>query len=162
MIIVSNTSPITNLAAIGRLNLLQDLYDTILIPEAVNLELTSGGDEIPGSTEVKTLSWIQIQSVSNPNLALSLRQELDAGESEAIALAVELQADLLLLHKPLGYQVASRFGLKIKGVLWVLIFMVKYRGLIPSVKPLLDELIGTADFWITPGLYHRILQLAGE
>jgi predicted nucleic acid-binding protein len=161
VIVISNTSPITNLAAIGRLSLLQDLYDTILIPEAVNQELRSGGDEIPGSTEVKTLSWIQTHSVSNPNLALSLRQELDAGESEAIALAVELQADLLLLDERLGYQVASRFGLKIKGVLGVLI-SAKYRGLIPSVKPLLDELIGKAGFWITPGLYHRILQLAEE
>lgn len=161
MIIVSNTSPITNLAAIGRLNILQDLYDTILIPESVNRELTGGGDGIPGAIEVQTLSWIQTHSVSNPNLALSLRQELDAGESDAIALAVELQADLLLLDERLGYQVASRFGLNIKGVLGVLI-SAKYRGLIPSVKPLLDELIGTAGFWITPGLYHRILQLAGE
>ena len=90
MVVVSNTSPITNLAAIGQLNLLQQLYNEIIIPQAVYQELTCRGNAIPGAIEVQTLSWIDIQQVTNP-IAKTLQNRLHAGESEAIALAIELQ-----------------------------------------------------------------------
>lgn len=103
MIVVCNTSPITNLAAIGQLSLLQQLYNTILIPEAVCGELVDVSSPVPGTQEVQT------RSVVDRELATSLGQELDPGEAEAIALALELHADLLLLDERRGYQVASAF-----------------------------------------------------
>lgn len=161
MIVVSNTSPITNLAAVNQLNLLQQLYNSIIIPEAVYQELTNVGTIVPGSTEVQTLKWIQMQLVTDRSTVTSLQLELDDGEAEAIALATELKADLLLLDERRGYQIASRYGLQVKGVLGVLI-AAKSRGLIPAVKPVLDDLIGIAGFWVTQPLYKRVLQITGE
>ena len=89
MTVVSDTSPITNLAAIGQLNLLRNLYGNITIPEAVYAELTDLDIPVAGTTEVQTLAWIQTRPVANRNLVARLEQELDAGESEAIALAIE-------------------------------------------------------------------------
>lgn len=161
MIVVSNTSPITNLAAVGQLNLLQQLYGTIIIPQAVYQELTSAGDTIPGATEVQTFNWIQVQQVTNRTLVNSLLNQLHQGESEAIALAIELQADWLLIDEELGRKVAANNQLKFIGILGVLI-EAKQRGLIPSVKSVLDNLINQAEFWVTEALYNRILQMAGE
>lgn len=84
MIVVSNTSPITNLAAINQLNLLQQLYSHIIIPEAVYHELTNVGTIVPGSTEVQTFKWIQVQPITNRSTVISLQLELDEGEAEAI------------------------------------------------------------------------------
>jgi hypothetical protein len=161
MIVVSNTSPITNLAAIAQLALLQNLYSSIIIPDAVFRELTEVLSAVPGTQEVQTLDWIQTQQVTDSVLVVSLREELDAGEAEAIVLALELRADLLLLDERRGYQVASRFGLNVQGVLGVLL-AAKSRGFLPSIQPILDELIGSAGFWVSPAVYQRTLQIADE
>lgn len=161
MIVVSNTSPITNLAAIGQLSLLQQLYIIILIPEAVFRELVNVSSPVPGTHEVQTLAWIQTRTVVNRELVTSLGQELDPGEAEAIALALELHADLLLLDERRGYQVASRLNLRVQGVLGVLL-AAKSRGLISSVKPILDEMIDRAGFWVSQSVYTRFLEQAGE
>ncbi|NES00260.1 MAG: DUF3368 domain-containing protein [Symploca sp. SIO1B1] len=161
MIVVSNTSPITNLAAVGKLLILQQLYSSIVIPGAVFRELTEVEYPVPGTEEVQTCDWIITQQVANPALVTSLKQELDAGEAEAIALALELKADLLLLDERRGYQAASSLGLKVQGLLGVLL-AAKSRGWIPTVKPVMDDLIGRAGFWVSQALYSRILELAGE
>lgn len=161
MIVVSNTSPITNLAAISQLTLLQQLYGTIVIPQAVYDEMAGVGRVVAGSVEVQTKSWIQAQRVANNTLVTALQLELDGGEAEAIALAIELKADLLLLDERRGRTVASRFGLKFTGILGVLI-EAKHKGVISAVKPVVDSLILTAGFWITDSLYQRVLEIAGE
>lgn len=161
MIVVSNTSPITNLAAVNQLLLLHQLYKNILIPQAVYDELTGVSKNVPGNTEVQTFDWIQQRSIKNKSLVTALQLELDRGEAEAIALAVEHNADLLLLDERRGRNVAARFGLQFTGILGVLI-EAKYKGQILAVKPVLDSLISIAGFWITQPLYIRILQTVGE
>ena len=96
MIIVSNTSPITNLSAIGKIQLLEQLYGEIIISSAVFQELTQWGDSIPGAKEVKTYDWIIVKPVNNISLVQSLKNKLDEGESSVIALALELNADWLI------------------------------------------------------------------
>ena len=59
MIVVSNTSPIINLAAIGRLELLHSLYDTITIPQAVYYEIAVRGDGQAGASEIQTSHWFE-------------------------------------------------------------------------------------------------------
>ena len=161
MIIVSNTSPITNLAAVHQLNLLQQLYGKIIIPEAVNLELTGVVPPVPGTVEVQTFEWIETRRVANRNLVTQLQQELDDGEAEAIALAIELNANRLLIDERRGRIVASRLGVKFTGVLGILI-VAKHQGLISAVKPVVDDLIRTAEFRVAESLYFRILQDVGE
>lgn len=89
MTIVSNTSPVTNLAGIGYLTLLQDLYGTITIPRGVFNEMVRIGKIVPGTLEVQTLSWITACDLQDLERVRTLRSVLDLGEAEAIALALE-------------------------------------------------------------------------
>ena len=161
MIVVSDTSPINNLAAINRLNLLQQLYGTMTIPQAVYRELTESDLPVAGAIEVQTFDWIQVRQVNNNGVVIALQNELDFGEAEAIALALETQAEQLLIDERLGRIVAARLNLRYTGILGILI-EAKSQELIPEVKPLLDALINQAGFWIAQSLYDRVLRLAGE
>lgn len=161
MIIVSNTSPITNLSAIGKIHLLQQLYGEIIISAEVFEELTQWGDSIPGSKEVKISNWIQVKSINNMGLVQILTNQLDKGESSAIALALELNADWLIIDEQLGRQIAIEHNLKIIGILGILM-EAKRQGFIPLVKPILDDLINIAKFWVNPSLYNRVLSIVRE
>ena len=84
MIVISNTSPVINLAAIDKVELIKQLYDKIYIPEAVNIEIRKcGGSNFP-LVDIYNLEWIDIIPISNKKLFTSLNMELDYGESEAI------------------------------------------------------------------------------
>lgn len=161
MIIVSDTSPINNLAAINQLQLLQQLYGIVLIPEAVYRELTDPDFPVAGAREVQTFEWIQVRAVTDRSLVEVIGNELDAGEAEAIALAVELQAEQLLIDERRGRLMAARLHLRYTGILGILV-EAKGQGLISEVKPLLDTLVNQAGFWVAESLYERVLQLVGE
>ncbi|NJL19704.1 MAG: DUF3368 domain-containing protein [Leptolyngbyaceae cyanobacterium SM1_3_5] len=161
MIVVSDTSPINNLAAIDHLHLLQQLYEIVIIPEAVFRELTDPDFPTAGSTEVQTFDWIQTRSVRDRTTVEALRSDLDIGEAEAIALAIELNADQVLIDERRGRLIADRFNLQYTGVLGILV-EAKSRGFIAAVKPLMDALINQAGFWIAPALYDRVLQITNE
>ncbi len=161
MTVVSNTSPITSLAAIGQLDLLRQLYSSIVIPQAVYDEMVGLGYTVPGAIAVQTLPWIETRQVINRIFVGELQNELDAGESEAIALAIELTADLLLIDEYPGRIIASSLGLNLTGLLGILL-VAKRRGIIPAVKPVMDDLISQAAFRVGDRLYADILQSAGE
>ena len=160
MIVVSDTSPISNLAAIGQLVILQQLYSEVIIPTAVYQELLDSGVEDPAVLAIQTLDWIQVCSVTNAMLSQSLQASLDAGEAEAIVLAVELAADRLLMDERRGRQQAMQAGLKVTGLLGVLL-AAKQQSVIATVQPILDALIANG-FWVRDELYAETLRLAGE
>jgi uncharacterized protein len=157
MSIVSNASPLINLARIGKLGLLQKLYGELIIPGAVWQEIVVEGAGQPGADEVKAADWIKKRDVSNRQLTQALKQELDAGEAESIALALEIGADLLLMDEHLGREVARHLGVRYTGLIGVLI-EGKRRGLITSIKPYLDQLRDIAGFRLSEVLYARVLQ----
>lgn len=161
MIVVSDASPILNLAAVGHLRLLQQLYGKVAVPQAVYCEVVVAGEGQPGAAEVKAAGWVETLEVSNETVVASLRLEVDQGEAEAIALAIELQADLLLLDERRGRAIAPRLGIGFVGLLGILI-EAKHRGLVATVRPVLDDLVTKAGFWMTPTLYNRVLEAAGE
>lgn len=159
--VVSNTSPIFYLSTIGQLDLLRQLYDEILVPTAVFNEITSVGNTDASARIVPTLNWIKTQLVVDQEFVNTLRVELDPGEAEAIALAVELNADRLLIDERLGRAAAVRVGLQVTGVLGILI-AAKRNNFIQEVKPLLDALIERVGFWVDLQLYAEVLQSVGE
>lgn len=161
MIVVSNTSPLITLARAGRLDLLHAVHGEIIIPDAVFNEITVAGASEPGAHEVATGAWIKRRPALNAPLVNALGLELDAGESEAIALAIEYRADLILLDERMGRQAAKRMGLTVTGTLGVLI-AAKDRGLLDSVRPLLDALRVNAGFWIGDDLYNAVLAAVNE
>jgi len=150
-----------NLATVGQLDLLRQIYEKVVIPQAVYSELTIGGGEQPGAKEVQRLGWIETRQVADRALVMALRLEVDEGEAEAIALAKELAADLLLLDERRGRAVASRLELRFIGLLGVLI-EAKQKRYISAVKPVLDDLVAKAGFWVSQQLYAHVLQAAGE
>lgn len=111
-----------------------------------------------------TLPWIQTRQVTDRAFVNAKRSEIDLGESQAIALAVELNAARLLIDERLGKTVAIRFGLEVTGVLGVLI-AAKQRPLIPTVKRLyrsVNRVIEQTGFWVGEELYVEVLQAVEE
>ncbi len=162
MIVISNTSPIVNLAVAGHLHLLQKLYGQVVIPQAVYDELSGILKKYPHIRDsVMQASWIECHTVKNRDLVSAFAREVDRGEAEAIALANEMKADLLLLDEKRGRQVARRTGLKVVGVLGILI-EAKKKGEIAAVKTVLDTMMSEAGFWVSKELYDRVLHQAGE
>ncbi|MFK0732998.1 MAG: DUF3368 domain-containing protein [Gloeotrichia echinulata HAB0833] len=163
MIVISDTSAITNLAAIDQLKLLPLLYEQVIIPEAVYRELVDIDPPVPGSVEVQTATWLEVKLIANREVVERLQSEvrLDPGESEAIALALELGADLLLIDERRGRSEADRLGIKITGLLGILV-EAKRKNLILAVKPLMDALIATSEFRVSSALYNKILIIVNE
>lgn len=156
MRVVSNASPLINLARIGRLDLLCQLFDALIVPEAVWREVVIEGTGQAGAEEIAKAKWITTVRVDNTSLVTALRQELDAGEAEAIALALEQKADLLLMDERLGRETAHHLGLRYIGLIGSLV-EARSRGIIASVIPLLDALRDQAGFRVSTALYARIV-----
>jgi hypothetical protein len=159
MIVVSDTSPILSLALIGRLELLRDLYAIVLIPDAVRSEIIATGQS--GAPEVAQVDWIITRPTERDVVLKLLLREVDRGEAEAIAVALQLKADILLIDERKARHLAAYLELGVAGLLDVL-QEAKRRQLITSVKPVLDELIARARFRLSHKLYQRTLFTAGE
>lgn len=131
--------------------MLATLFNKVVIPPAVRQE----------TYKVLPLPpWVEERPLSQPLAAQILRWRLGNGEREAIALAVELQADFLLMDELAGRRAAISLGLKVFGTLGVLL-QAKERNLIPAVKPLVEQLLGFG-FYADEELIVRVLQSAGE
>jgi len=154
VIVVSDTSPLLNLSIANCTYLLRELFSEIVIPPAVATELQR--HSIPIDT-----TWMRIVSAKSTDELTRLKQQLDPGEAEAILLAVELGASLLLIDEHLGRRVAVARGLHPMGLLGVLA-EAKDRRLIPDCKPILDLMMEQAGFWIAPSLRTQYLRDIGE
>ncbi len=118
MPIISNTSPILNLAIIDKLFLLRKQFGEIVIPPGVFEELRTD-EELPGSRIIREAvrsEWIKIQRVNDLPMIRVLQRELDRGEAEAIALALQTQAETILLDEREARRTAKLLGLKVTGL----------------------------------------------
>ena len=161
MIIVSDTSALCNLAIVNHLWLLQTIYGKVLIPDIVAAELSNARDPIIQT--VLSFDWIETRTISNLAMAKALQQEqnLDPGESHAIILALEQQADELLIDERRGRREAAKLGIPIIGVLGILL-IAKQRQLIPQIRPILNALIQRSFFRVSSELYTQVLLQANE
>jgi predicted nucleic acid-binding protein len=157
-VVVSNTTPIITLALVGQLPLLQYLYGTVLIPPAVEAEIIAGGSRY-GALELSRANYIRTVPLVDPARA-ALLNDLDPGEAEAIALALEQNANLLIMDERLGRRHASRLGLTLTGSVGILL-MAKQTGRIKAIKPLLTQL-DEGGIHLSPALISQVLKEAGE
>jgi predicted nucleic acid-binding protein len=160
---VSNTSPISNLAWIGRLNLVREQFQVVWIPKAVETELQNVPDAAVRKDidDARNQGWLKSRTASDAALVSLLMVELHPGEAEAIALALEMKAGRLLIDEREGRTMARQLGLSLTGVLGVLL-RAKKMGKVKAVKPEIDALKNKARFFIAPALEAAILAKAGE
>jgi predicted nucleic acid-binding protein len=161
MRVVSNSSALINLARIGKLTLLRELFGVLIVPDAVWQGVVVEGAGQPGADEIGSADWIQRQPVMNVQLVQALQQDLDGGEAEAIALALEIGAEMLLMDEKLGRETARHLGLRYIGLIGTLV-MAKRKGLIGAVKPHLDMLRDIAGFRVDAALYAHVLKDQNE
>jgi len=163
VIIVSDTSPIANLIIVGHVDLLSQLFRSIVIPDTVYRELLANGEDHLVTQTVMAVDWLDIRSVSDLSQVLTLERDyrLDSGEAHAIVLALELEAAQLLIDERLGRRAAKRRGLRMTGILGLLL-AAKRQGLISAVRPVLDRLLSEANFRISNQLYVETLAIAEE
>ncbi len=158
-VVIVDSTPIISLALVNQLELLRYLYDEVLIPPAVQVEVLAGGTSGTGIVQLQQASWIQMQPLQDPRRA-DLLSDLDRGEAEVIALAQEINADLVIIDERLGRRHAKRLGLTLTGTLGVLL-KAKERQLVPSIKPLIEQL-RQGGIWLSDVVIAKSLKLAGE
>ena len=122
MIVVSDTTPLISLLKISRLDLLEKLFGEVLIPSAVFNELTTDERFQLEANQIRQEKFIVVKEVNNLESVSILKRAtgLDQGESEAIVLTDELNAELLLMDEAKGRNVSSQMGLQIMGTIGIL------------------------------------------
>ena len=158
MLVVSNTSPILNLAIIARLSLIREQFTTVTIPKGV-LEELRVGENLPGSKKILDAldaKWLQVEEVQDSAMLRILKRELDAGEAEAIALALETKAQLVLLDESEARRIAKDLGLKVTGVLGILLRACRQKRIL-SLRTEMERLREKAGFYIADHLFDDII-----
>lgn len=163
MRVVSNTSPISNLAIIRRLSFLRQRYGRVTVPPEVARELRALSHGAARETIEAAFheGWLVVESVPAPSSLGELRATLDAGEAEAIALAAATTADVLLIDERRGRIAARDRHLKVAGVLGELLH-AKFSGQLPWVREEMRKLRSEARFFIRADIENFILSQAGE
>ena len=156
--VVANNTPLVALWVLGDLELLRDLYGEVLIPDAVRAEFlaTESAERDAG---LANAPWIKSVSLADARHVL-VYVGLDQGEAEALALAEELKATLVLMDERKGRRYAQRLGIPVTGTLGLLL-LAKQRNLVPALKPLVSQL-QEAGLYLRPELVERALTLANE
>lgn len=162
--VVSDSSPLMNLAGIDRLYLVHEQFGEVVIPPSVWDEIVLNSNTLPGAYEVRRANdagWISIAKPDNTAVVDLLGLGLHRGEAEAIALAIELRSSLILLDDADARLAATTFGLRKTGVIGILI-KAKLDGKIESLRLELNALMDRMGFFIDDGLYRQALSSVGE
>jgi uncharacterized protein len=157
--IIGDSSPLIALAIIEQLDLLAKLYQRVIIPEKVWQEITVHGAGLAGASAIKQLDWVLIEKPV-PELVQPLSILLDAGEAEAIALALSLPESTVLLDDAQARRVAERFGVNRIGTLGIL-RKAKKAGLIEAIKPYTIQLQNNG-IYMRQNLIDAVLRDVGE
>lgn len=163
-LVISNSSTLIHLAAIGRLTLLKEFYGKVVIPTAVWREVVEKGKGRTGAVEVEKAhqaGWVEIASCEDEPVLRLLKRDLDEGEAEAIALAINRKANLILLDETEARSVAELYGLPKTGVIGILM-RAREAGKVQSLRMELEKLRNQGGFWIDEEFYQQVLSVVGE
>ena len=161
MIVISDASPIVAFFELQLLELLPNLFTEVIVPEAVYKELLTLAPYYETLTPITEASWLRIIQVIDKNEVEQLREYIDAGEAEAIILYRQMNADLLLIDERAGRLVAKEMGIEAIGTLGIL-RQAKLNGLLPELKPAIEQLRGRLKFRLSDSLIEQVLKSVGE
>ncbi len=113
------------------------------------------------AVDLSLYPFISIQRPTNQSQVIEFARTLDPGESEAIALAIEVNATALLIDELAGRAAAAAAGISFVGVLGILA-RAKHDGSIPDVRSRIDRLRSEIQFYISNKLYDQFLKSIGE
>jgi len=164
MHVVSDTSPLSCLASIQRLDLIKSQFSFVYVPPAVKVEM--GRHPAPWARDLFDQAFedgLIIEDVSTGLLPLTslLNRTLDEGESQAISLAANRRAEILLVDEREGRKVARGLGLRVTGTLGILM-RAKLDGSLDSLGHTLEKLRLNFAFSLAPELVDRALREVGE
>ena len=157
--VVVNSTPLIILGNIDGLKILQELYGEIIIPRAVFEEVTNKDDDAKLKLS-QNLSWIKVLEVQDKSNRKMYQAKLHDGEVEVMMLSNEISADLLIIDDNAAKKTAKFLGFTVTGTLGV-ILKAKSEGIIPQVKPILDEIL-RQGFYISSKLIETILKTSNE
>jgi uncharacterized protein len=157
VIVVSDASPLIALSSVDRLDLMQLLFDTVIIPVSVRDEIMGAAAKIT----VNLPSFIRVEPVAAELPVRFLKLNLHAGESEAISLALERDIQGIILDDKQAREIAAELGLKVIGTLGLLI-LARRKGFLSEVRPLMAQIIERVNFRIAPSVLNRALSLIDE
>lgn len=163
MTVISDTTCLSALARIGKLELLQAVFGSVIIPQKVLEELEALRNFGIDASLFTQLNWLEVREpIQSPLLERLLStKRIDPGESHAIALAFDLRADWVILDDLNARKEAVTLGLNVTGLGGILL-QAKAAGIIKSVREILDLCIEKANFRLSPDVFERIMTLSGE
>ncbi len=160
-LLIANTTPLINFAEIGRMDVLESLFGTLVIPPAVTDELSAKAGLFPKAAQVPSLTHISLMAPADQLLVKGLASRVHRGEAECLALAMEHPGSLLLLDDLAAREFATANGLLFTGTLGCLV-QARQLGLLSAIEPVLHDLRTQARFWITDRLVESVLRSVGE
>ena len=158
-LIISNTSPLFYLYRLRRLDVLQKLYQRLVVPEAVRDELDVGRLQGEDAPDVSVYDWIEVRSVRVPSV-IKFITDLGPGEAQVLALALESPDSLVILDDGFARAVAGAQNIRLTGTAGVLL-RAKQEGYIERVTPALEQLL-QLGFRLGETTRTAILSLAEE
>jgi len=158
--IISNATPLIAFARIDQLSLLQKVVGELVIPLAVAQEITAYQPSQRGSLDLDKLPWIQVRSLRSDQQVRLLLPTLDQGEAEVIALALEVNADRVLMDELTGRKVAESLNLRIVGSVGILI-RAKQLEYIPAIQPYLQQM-RQAGIYFSDRFINAVLRQVNE
>jgi uncharacterized protein len=157
---VADTSPLIFLAKLNRLDLLREGAEEVLVPRAVVEEVRQYQDEACRRIEEALDLWLRVRPVRDSQVVEVLLADLDPGEAETIALALEVRAERVIMDDLDGRRLCRRVGLTAVGTLGLLL-AARLRGDLPSLRAEIERL-ERGGFRVGESLRKTVLEAAGE
>jgi predicted nucleic acid-binding protein len=148
VIVVSDSGPLIALSKIKHLDILEKFFGEIIIPEAVWIEVVEKGEGRPGAQDVKVSPWIKVNKVKNKIGIEALKHEIGIGESEAIILAMELNANIVLIDDKIARGIAESMGLKVAGTLSIIYEAINNKVINENFKEII-QIMRKKNIWIS-------------
>lgn len=159
MIVVSDSSPLIAFASIGKLHLLRDLFGEVFVPQAVWAEVLH--EQRAGAAELSAATWIRSVPVAADSFLMALNRDIDNGEAEALLLASDLHADLVVVDERRARSLAQYMRVPFTGTVGILL-IAKEKGHLAEIRLVMDAMRARVNFRISPTLYRAALARAGE